>query len=135
MSHDEIGAFVRSVPVPRQTNDPDITVVSLDLHENGFVVRCDVGGRRGLLPDGIVATDLRDSLSTQYERAGHGEDFIAYTPPHSCGGGMVEGVHEPRDSHQPREVELAPAGRVSVVRGEASLPEACTRRVPAESLT
>ena len=81
MSNDEhIGTFVRSVSVPRQTNEPDITVVSLDLHENGFVVRCEVGGGGRLQPDGFVALDLRDSLGTPYERAGHGEDFIAYTP-------------------------------------------------------
>ncbi|MGZ6757313.1 MAG: hypothetical protein ACXVFF_12075 [Gaiellaceae bacterium] len=40
MSHDErIGALVRSVAVPGQSNEPDIAVGSLDLHENGFVVR------------------------------------------------------------------------------------------------
>ena len=80
MSHDEIGAFVRSVPVPRQTNDPDITVVSLDLHENGFVVRCEIGGSRGLIPIGPESLDLRDSIYTRYERVDSGEDFIAYSP-------------------------------------------------------
>jgi hypothetical protein len=39
----EIGKFVRAVQVPRQGNNPDITVVRLDLHENGFVVRCEIG--------------------------------------------------------------------------------------------
>ena len=48
VSHDEIGEFVRSVPVPSQVNDPDITVVSLDLHTDGFVVRCEIGGSRGI---------------------------------------------------------------------------------------
>jgi hypothetical protein len=81
VSRDEpIGAFVRSRPVPRQTNDPDITVVSLDLHENGFVVRCEVGEGERLQPGGLVALDLRDNLGTPYERAGHGENFIAYVP-------------------------------------------------------
>jgi hypothetical protein len=81
VSHDEhIGAFVRSVPVPRQANDPDITVVSLDLHRDGFVVQCEIGGSRGLTPTGPVSLDLRDSLYTRYERVGHGEDFIAYKP-------------------------------------------------------
>jgi hypothetical protein len=77
---EDIGALVRSVPVAEQTNDPDITVVSLDLHEKAFVVRCEIGGSRGLLLDGLTAADLRDSLGTRYERAGEGEDFIAYTP-------------------------------------------------------
>jgi hypothetical protein len=80
VSREEIGALVRSVQVPRQTNDPDITVVSLDLHENGFVVRCDLGEGERLRPGGLIALDLRDDLGTRYERAGSGEDFIAYTP-------------------------------------------------------
>jgi hypothetical protein len=67
------------VPVPRQVNDLDIAV-SLDLHEEGFVVRCEIGGSRGLLPVGPVSLDLRDSLYTRYERAGEAEDFIAYKP-------------------------------------------------------
>lgn len=77
---EEVGALLRSVPVPRQANDPDITVVSLDLHTAGFVVRCEIGSSWGLLLNGPVSLDLRDSLYTRYERAGHGEDFIAYTP-------------------------------------------------------
>jgi hypothetical protein len=80
MSHDEIGALVRSVSVLRQTNDSGITVVSLDLHTAGFVVRCDIAGGKSLLASGLVAMDLRDSLNTRYERAGNGEDFIAYKP-------------------------------------------------------
>jgi hypothetical protein len=77
---EEIGLFVRSVPVASQVNDPDITIVSLDLHTDGFVVRCKIGGDRGLLPNGPVALDLRDSLYTQYERLGMGDDFIVYRP-------------------------------------------------------
>jgi len=81
VSHDEeIGTLVRSVPVPPQANEPDITVLSLDLHTGGFVVRCKIRGSRGLMPNGPVSLSLRDSLYTRYERAGHGEDFIAYTP-------------------------------------------------------
>lgn len=77
---EDIGALVRSVPVPEQTNEPDITVVSLDLHEGGFVVRCEVGGDRGLMPGGFTTLDLRDNRYTRYEQADAGEDFIAYAP-------------------------------------------------------
>jgi hypothetical protein len=52
----------------------------MDLHENGFVVRCEVGEGERLQPGGLVALDLRDDLGTPYERAGHGEGFIAYAP-------------------------------------------------------
>jgi len=76
----EIGPLVRSIAVPRQENDPVITVVRLDLHENGFVVRCEIDGSRGLTPGGPVALDLRDSLNTPYERAAVGVDFITYMP-------------------------------------------------------
>jgi hypothetical protein len=76
----EIGGLVRSIAVPRQENDPDISVVRLDLHTNGFVVRCEIGGSRGLRAAGPVALDLRDSVYTQYERAEVGEDFVSYTP-------------------------------------------------------
>ena len=76
----EIGPLVRSIAVPRQENDPAITVVRLDLHENGFVVQCEIGGSRGLMPGGPVALDLRDSLVTPYERAAVGVDFISYVP-------------------------------------------------------
>jgi hypothetical protein len=75
-----VGAFVRSVPAPSQSNEPDITVLRLDLHEDGFVVRCEIGGDRGLKPNGPVALDLRDSLYTRYERARSGGDWISYTP-------------------------------------------------------
>lgn len=78
--HEALGALVRSLPVPRQDNDPDITVVRLDLHEDGFVVRCRIGGSRGLTPGGPVALDLRDSLSTRFARASSGDDFISYVP-------------------------------------------------------
>ena len=77
---EQLGAFVRSVHVPRRTNDPEITVVRLDLHKNGFVVRCEVGDPGGLRPSALVSLDLRDSLTTRYERARHGDDFIAYKP-------------------------------------------------------
>lgn len=80
VSREQIGEFLRSVVVPSQDNEPDITVVRLDLHANGFVVRCEIGGSRGLVTVGPVSLDLRDSLGTRYERAGDGEDFIAYTP-------------------------------------------------------
>ena len=81
MSHrEEIGALLQSIPVPRQQNDPDITVVRLDLHTNGFVVRCEIGGNSQLRPGGLVALDLRDSLNTRYERGEVGEDFISYAP-------------------------------------------------------
>jgi hypothetical protein len=81
VSHDErIGALVRSVAVPRQSNEPDIAVGSFDLHENGFVVRCEIRGDRGLSLVGPVSLDLRDSLYTRYERVGDGVDFVAYTP-------------------------------------------------------
>jgi hypothetical protein len=80
MSESEIGPLVRSIPVPPQTNDPDITVASLDLHANGFVVRCKIGQRQSLGPVGFASLDLRDSLGTRFEHAGHGEDFVAYTP-------------------------------------------------------
>ncbi len=80
MTKEQIGALVRSVPVARQENDPAITVVALDIHEEGFVVRCEIGGDRGLLVNGPEALDLRDSFYTRFERAGHGDDFIAYTP-------------------------------------------------------
>jgi hypothetical protein len=79
MSHEEIGAFVRSVPVPRQANDPDIVVVELDLHEDGFVVRCEIGGG-SLGPVGLIAVELRDSLATPYEHTGSGSDFVKYKP-------------------------------------------------------
>jgi hypothetical protein len=75
-----IGEFVRSISVQRQKNDPDITVIHLDLHACGFVVRCEIGEGKGLMPGGPVALDLRDSLSTCYERAEVGLDFISYTP-------------------------------------------------------
>lgn len=81
MSYQEkLGALVQSIPFPRQQNDPDITVVRLDIHTNGFVVRCEIGGSSGLRPGGPVALDLHDSLNTRYERADVGEDFISYTP-------------------------------------------------------
>jgi hypothetical protein len=76
----EIGKLVRSVQVPRQRNNPDITVVRLDLHENGCVVRCEIGETTRLTPGGPVSLDLRDSLYTRYERAEVGQDFIGYTP-------------------------------------------------------
>jgi hypothetical protein len=76
----EIGKFVRSAQVPRQKNNPDITVVRLDLHEKGFVVRCEIGEATRLTPGGPVSLDLRDSLYTRYERAEVGQDFISYTP-------------------------------------------------------
>jgi hypothetical protein len=75
-----VRALVRSVPVPRQINDPKVTVVSLDLHESGFVVRCEIDESKGLIPIGPVSLDLRDSLYTRYERVDSGEDFIAYAP-------------------------------------------------------
>lgn len=79
MSHrEDIGPLVRSIQIPAQANEPDITVVSVDLHEGGFVVRAKIGGRRGLAPSGPVSLDLRDSLYTRYERVDNGEDFIAY---------------------------------------------------------
>jgi len=77
----EIGALVTSVQVPAQTNDPDITVVGLDLHEAGFVVRCKIGGSASLDRVGaFVGIELRDSVATHYERAGSGQDFIPYKP-------------------------------------------------------
>jgi hypothetical protein len=76
----EIGKFVRSVQVPQQGNNPDITVVRLDLDENGFVVRCEIGEATRLTPGGPVSLDLRDSLYTRYKRAEVGQDFISYTP-------------------------------------------------------
>jgi hypothetical protein len=80
VNEEKIGQFVRSVPVPPQVNDPDITISGLDLHTDGFVVRSKIGGDRGLLPNGPVSLDLRDSLYTRYVRVGHGEDFMVYTP-------------------------------------------------------
>jgi hypothetical protein len=79
-TYGEIGPLVGSIAVPRQENDPDITVVRLDLHESGLAVRCEIGGTRGLMPGGPVALDLRDSVSTPYERAAVGADFISYVP-------------------------------------------------------
>ena len=79
-AHNQIGVLTRSLPVPPQANDPDITVVRLDLHESGFVVRCRVGGGRSLTPGGLAALDLRDGLGTSYQRAEVGGDFISYVP-------------------------------------------------------
>jgi hypothetical protein len=77
---EQIGALVRSVTVPKQGNDPDITVRRLDLHAHGFIVRCEVGRGTKLKPAGLVAIDLRDSLYTRYEEVASGEDFVAYKP-------------------------------------------------------
>lgn len=77
---DDLGPLVRSVTVPRQTNDPDITVTRLDLHAHGFVVRCEVGRDERLRTGALVALELRDSLYTRYEHAGSGNDFVAYRP-------------------------------------------------------
>jgi hypothetical protein len=96
MSHDEeIGAFVRSVPVPPQANDPDVTVVRLDLHTDGFVVRCEIGGGR-LGPVGLVAVELRDSLSTPYDHAGFGSDFVKYKPAIPANAEWVEVLTTPK---------------------------------------
>jgi hypothetical protein len=45
-------------------------------------VRRSVRGRWGSASTAkrFVALDVRDNLGSRYERAGHGEDFIAYTP-------------------------------------------------------
>jgi hypothetical protein len=89
MSHDEeIGAFVRSVAVPSQSNDPDITVLRLDLHTDGFVVRCEIGGGGSLKP-GLVALELHDGLNTPYEHAGFGENFVSYKPAIPAGAEWV----------------------------------------------
>jgi hypothetical protein len=76
---EEIGPLVRSIAVPPQANDPDITVVAVDLHESGFVVRCVVGEGATLRPS-IAALDLYDSQWNSYSGIGHGEDFNFYKP-------------------------------------------------------
>lgn len=91
-----IGEVVRSIPVPRQENDPAITVVRLDLHTNGFVVRCEIGHTRGLMAAGPVALDLLDSLYTRYERAEVGEDFISYTPAIPASAEWLEVLTRPK---------------------------------------
>jgi hypothetical protein len=95
MSESEIGPLVRSIPAPSQTNNPDITVVGLDLHEGGFVVRCKIGEGQSLGPVGLASFDLRDSLGTRYEHAGYGEDFVAYTPAIAAEAEWVEVYTQP----------------------------------------
>ncbi len=77
---EQIGGLVRSVDVPTQTNDPDIIVQRLDLHEEGFVVRCKVGSGARLKAAGLVALDLHDNLYTRYEQVASGESFVSYRP-------------------------------------------------------
>lgn len=76
---DEIGPLIRSVPVTAQSNDPDITVVALDLHEGGFVVRCSVGKEAKLRPP-LASLDLYDSQWNSCAGIGHGQDFNVYAP-------------------------------------------------------
>jgi hypothetical protein len=77
---EQIRALIRSVAVPKQATHPDITVRRLDLHEEGFIVRCEVGRGARLKPGGIVALDIRDSLYTPYTEVDSGKDFVAYKP-------------------------------------------------------
>lgn len=80
MSAQEIGELVRSVPVTPQTNDPDITIVSLDLHTHGFVVHREVGDKVRPSPPGLIALELRDSLDTEYAHVASSAGFVSYRP-------------------------------------------------------
>jgi hypothetical protein len=95
---EQIGALVRSVPVPKQANDPDITVRCLDLYTEGFVVRCDVGSGARLKAAGLVALDLHDSLYTRYEQVASGEDFVSYQPAIPASAEWIE-VHTKPETH------------------------------------
>ena len=94
MSHnEEVGTLVRSVPVPPQVNDPDITVLSLDLHTDGFVVRFKSSGE--LPTDGLTSMRVRDGLGTPYEHVGQGDGFDVYRPAIPAHAKWVEVLTKP----------------------------------------
>src|SRR5947208_3331871 len=80
MASPSLGDLVRSIHVPTQEDGAEIMVTAVDLHQRGFVVRCRVEGEHRLQPVGLVSLELFDDLSTRYEHADAGEDFIEYAP-------------------------------------------------------
>jgi hypothetical protein len=81
---DVVGALLRVLPAPQNRYD-EIRLVSLDLHERGFVIRWEAepgsaGAQAAMSPTPLMALTLHDDLNTRYERVGGAHGFNLYRP-------------------------------------------------------